>query len=219
MIIFNDQLLFVHNPKTAGTSLIEYFRCVLREPVFSAGVDELGTFHPHLSLSLGYACAKTGNRPEDFKCIFSVLRNPYDREISMFTYYRDVLANSKSLARDLNDPSMEEAVRQSAALPFADYLRWLSRTRGTCDVWRSRHYYTLEDGTVPENLWVVRLEEIDARIGEVSDILAHDENIPIPRLNRTEHPSSGVFDKETESIVFESYRWIFDAGFYPRLKR
>lgn len=220
MIVFNREFLFVHNPKTAGTSLIDYFRRILREPIITAGVAELGSYHPHLSLSLGYACGVTGNRPTDFRRILAVTRNPYDREVSMYSYYRDQLFRSPSVAQDLNDQAMLEAVRQSAALSFPEYLAWLRETRGTCDVWRSRCYYVREDGSTPENLAIVRMEELDARIGSIMADLtrAGAEGERLPRINTTQHGDFRTyFNAETETIVFESYEWLFDRDFYPRL--
>jgi len=48
MILFNRQVLFVHNPKTAGTSVLRFLEQVLPD-VAMAGVNELGT---HLIRSL-----------------------------------------------------------------------------------------------------------------------------------------------------------------------
>ena len=88
MIVFNDETLLVHNPKTAGTSLITYLLSNLPGPVHTAGVRQLGTYHPSLSMSMGYAAAVVGTM--SFKRVISVIRNPFDREVSMYLYYRNV---------------------------------------------------------------------------------------------------------------------------------
>src|SRR5262245_44151147 len=113
MILFNKELLFVHNPKTAGTSLLKHLGERLSGQVHYAGVNELGTYHPSLSRALAYACTVTHNNSHDFRRIISVMRNPYDREISMYVYFRDSLCHSTSLTRDLNDPMMGRIVRQA----------------------------------------------------------------------------------------------------------
>ena len=73
MIVFNDETLLVHNPKTAGTLLITYLLSTLPGPVHTAGVRQLGTYHPSLSMSMGYAAAVVGTM--SFKRVISVIRN------------------------------------------------------------------------------------------------------------------------------------------------
>jgi len=219
MILFNDEFLFVHNPKTAGTSLVEYLRKTLREPIHTAGVAELGTYHPHLSMSLGYAAAKMEKLPDQFSKILAVVRNPYDREVSMYFYYRDYLFKIPALARYLNDKRMEEAVQMSAKLPFGEYLCWLVDSRGTCDIWSSRHYYALQDGSVPKSLEIVRIEELDTKIPEIMApfIRSGTESVQLNHINATEHaPYMSYYDSKTEEIVFSSYRWMFDKGYCSR---
>lgn len=221
MIIFNQEFLFVHNPKTAGTSLIDYFRRILREPIRTAGVVEFGIHnHPHLSPALRYACEVTGNRPADFRKILAVTRNPYDREVSMYSYYRDVLSHHRALAQDLNDPEMLEAVQKASSLSFPDYLAWLVETKGTCDLWRSRLYYTRDDGSTPENLELVRMEDLDTSIVAIMAGLTRSgaEGERLGRLNATPHDCySSYFNPVTEKVVFDSYGWMFERDLYRRL--
>src|SRR5262245_2434260 len=161
MILFNKQLLFVHNPKTAGTSLLHYLGERLVGPVYRAGVKEIGTHHPSLSMALGYACAITKNRVQDFRRIISVVRDPYDREISMYVYFRDVLNRSPTLAEDLNDSELESAVSMAGQLEFREYLVWLWKKFGTCDVWQSRCYYRTAEGRIPKSLYVIKMERLE----------------------------------------------------------
>lgn len=132
MILFNRDVLFVHNPKTAGTSLLAFLAEAL-PGARQAGVDELGTHHPHLALALGFACAKTGNRPEGFKRILVVNREPVARERSMYAYFK-VLSGLSTTAANLNDSAMERLVKLSAELECNAYLRALFEQFGHCDV-------------------------------------------------------------------------------------
>src|SRR5262249_19249880 len=94
VIFFNSQVLFVHNPKTAGTSLLQFFRDAFDEPFHMAGTPELGTYHPSLARACSYACAVMSVKPEQFSKIITCVRNPYAREVSMYWYFRDVLSTS-----------------------------------------------------------------------------------------------------------------------------
>ena len=216
MILFNNQLLFVHNPKTAGTSLLNYLGKLLSGPVHYGGVKEVGTYHPSLSHSLNYACAVTGNRPQDFHRIISVIRNPFDRELSMYVYFRDVLCNSASLAHDLNDRHIERIVRIAGKLSFDDYLARIYSELGTCDIWKSKYFYRTAEGGVPSNLRILKTENLDEDLAEALRGIELAKNIAnIPRLNTSPRTSADVYrNARSLEIVAQSYEWIFADGYY-----
>jgi len=216
MILFNNQLLFVHNPKTAGTSLLNYLGKILSKPVHYAGVKEVGTYHPSLSQSLNYACAVTGNRSQDFRRIISVIRNPFDRELSMYVYFRDVLCNSASLAHDLNDRHIERIVRIAGKLSFDDYLARIYSELGTCDIWKSKYYYRTAEGNAPSNLRILKTENLDEDLAEaLRGIELENNSANIPRLNTAPRTSADVYQKARSlEIVAQSYEWIFADGYY-----
>jgi hypothetical protein len=216
MILFNQDVLFVHNPKTAGTSLLLYLEETLRPPVYRAGVKELGSNHPSLSLALGYACARMEVRPEDFKRIISVVRNPFAREISMYLYFRHVLNRSATVGEDLNDARIEMAVRMAGRLGFSEYLSWVWQRFGTCDIWHSRCFCRTAEGQTPENLAIVRTEHVETDIATVLagiELQSHDSNLQ--SLNVSEHEASAVsFTDHARELVTLSYRWMLDEGLY-----
>ncbi len=207
MIVFNDRVLFVHNPKTAGTSLLAYLQSTLPQPVYLAGVHELGTHHPALSTALGYACGVTGQC--HFDVVISVIRNPFNREISMYRYFREVLANSPGLESDLPDSAMRRRVRLASELEFNDYLQMLWDEEGTVDIWRSRCFYEMAEGTRLDGLKVLRFEAL-------SDDLARTLGKckgSLPHLNASKY-SAYHFDAQSIQIVQSSYDWVFKGGWY-----
>jgi len=205
MILFNRDLLFVHNPKTAGTSLLAWFSLVL-EAVEKVGVKELGTHHPSLSLALGYACARTGNRPEDFKRVISVVREPVERERSMYDYFR-FLAKTPGTVEELNDDAMWRVVQRSAELDCNLYMQWLEKEFGTCDIWRSRCYYRTAEGHAPGNLRVVRFHNLQEELASALDgVSMADRTVPLPHLNRSES-NKVVFDDNSIDFIRRSYAW------------
>ncbi|MGI3902679.1 MAG: hypothetical protein ACRYGP_20530 [Janthinobacterium lividum] len=209
MILFNDDTLFVHNPKTAGTSLLSFFQTALPGPVRTAGVKELGTHHPSLSMAIGYACGVTGQ--SSFDRVLTVIRNPWDREVSMYVYFRDVLSTSPALAENLPDPAMRHRVQKAAELSFKSYLRWLWKTEGTVDVWNSRFFYQPVEGGRSEALHVLRFEHLKRDLDRCLSARAAS----VPKMNVSDRgPTASYYDKRTADLVRRSYRWMFDAGHY-----
>ena len=209
MIVFNDTTLFVHNPKTAGTSLMSYLTSTLPGPVHTAGVNHLGTYHPSLSMALGYACGVRGHTR--FDQIISVMRNPFDREVSMYIYFREILSASSTLLTDLPDTAMRRRVHKAAELGFRDYLQWLWQVEGTIDVWRSRCFYQTESPAEMARLKILRFEHLDRDLS----VALNQPDLRLPKLNASKRRQTAeYFDKETTSIVLQSYDWIFAAGYY-----
>ena len=90
-------LLFIHVPKTGGTSLEKYFRKYSSEKLFSTHANTNAILpHPHASASLQHQPYKTIYAYQDLldiridadTRIISVVRNPYDRIISDLFWYK-----------------------------------------------------------------------------------------------------------------------------------
>ncbi len=209
MIIFNQRVLFVHNPKTAGTSVLAHLQAVLAGPVYMAGANELGTHHPALSTALGYACGVTGK--SRFDIVLTVIRNPFDREVSMYHYFREVLATSPGLESDMPDSAMRRRVHKAAELEFNAYLQWLWDEEGTVDIWRSRFFYELAEGTRLEGFRVLRFETV---ANDLAQAMGTDKP-SLPYLNATpKHSPACQFDAQSIRVVQASYDWVFKAGWY-----
>lgn len=209
MILFSASLLFVHNPKTAGTSLLSFLSDRLSGPVYRAGVRELGTHHPHLSQAKEYARRIAGFSDLGTQSrIIAVVREPLDRERSMYLYYRNVLSTSVALEADLPDPEMQRAVFQAAALSFSEWLDWQAGEFGHCDIWQSRRYYQTDDGEYPDQLVVLRFEHLEA---DLSLLMTRLELSPLglPKLNTMERGNTdlGVREDQVE-FVARSYAWM-----------
>lgn len=208
-MIYNDELLFIHAPKTAGMSLTDALLRGLRGQVYitvphghgarAAGEVILeGRRHETLPM----AAAHFAHRGEDlrrFQAIVAVVRNPYDLELSRFHYLRKGHAHDRGAAQDLALAGDFGA--------FALKSRW----------WFGNFadFYTL-DGRMPDTLRVLRFENLAADFDAVCSGFLTGRT-PLPRLNATEH---GTVDQHltpsSETAIFQKYRWLFDTGFYPR---
>jgi len=208
MILFNRDVLFVHNPKTAGTSVLACLAASL-PGARTAGVVELGTFHPHLPLALRHACAATGNRPHDFKRILAVAREPAARERSMYAFFR-ALNERDDTAANLNDAAMERWVRLAALLNPDAYLRAMEGELGHCDVWRSREFYRTLTGR-PANMAVLSHAHLEADLAAALDGVDLIAPISLPHLNTSESVNV-MFDDHSLSLISRSYAWMSEDG-------
>lgn len=218
MILANTEVVFVHNPKTAGTSLLELLTRILKPPVHVAGVSEIGSYHPSMSMALGWACAVTGNRPEAFKAILCPIRNPYDREVSMYTYFRNHLCRSPTRERDLNDPLMNEIVLWAGRQEFGEYLFGLWRRFGTCDIWKSAAFYRMDRGADPDTIRLIRTEHVfDDLVAALRGVELVGELDTVPRSNVSDRKDTrSYYSRTSEMIVAKSYGWHFATGLYER---
>ena len=98
-MLFNDDLLFIHVPKTGGMAVTKYLLEVLPPPVryrypnFRQDYDHNGIIQfkgiRHETMSDARDFLRTqGLDMTGFKCIIAVLRNPYAIEVSRFAYLR-----------------------------------------------------------------------------------------------------------------------------------
>lgn len=213
MIVFNKELLFVHNPKTAGTSILKYLLSVLPE-ARTAGVKELGSYHPSLSASLGYACASLTQPPSAFKRVLVVARNPFDREISIYEHYRQNLQYER-VDDDLNSQVLLEAVQQAGRMSFKDYLAWIWQTHGTCDLWHTENYYKSAETFALPQLSIVRMENLTVELSAALQGIILLKEDALPHINTTSRAAaSSYYDASTIDIVRASYAWMFSQGLY-----
>src|SRR4051812_45238956 len=102
-VLFCKEVLFIHVPKTAGTALTEYLLRAFPRPIFRADpfpdqlIDEAGikviptpthgVIAPHETMAQAAKIVRCiGLELRDFPVVLAVLRNPYELEVSRYTY-------------------------------------------------------------------------------------------------------------------------------------
>lgn len=210
-MVFNNDLLFLHVPKTAGMAISEALMASLRPPVIYAvqsghagdagpGVTVV-TGRRHQNLATADAWFEESGMPHrvaNFRHILVMVRNPYAMELSRYHYLRKGHAWDKGRAQEL--------------AMAGDYPAFVAGSRWWFDF---RDYYTL-DGTVPDNLRIVRQENhADTLALTCGDSL--ERPLQVPEVNRSHDGHyRDIMDAELEQAIYFKYRWIFDKGFYPR---
>ncbi len=211
-MVFNDKVLFIHVPKTGGIAVARFLIDNTRGDVTisvppghpSAGpkVKEIaGTRHERLHEAASLL-ATLGRKLEEFETIVSVMRNPYDLEVSYFHQTQ----KSKPWERG----RAKERAMAGDFLEFARRAPFDSRLPVHIEGW-----YEI-GGTTPGNLRILRFENLEQEL-----YAAVGPTIPVSRklqkLNVSDRPPYNEFlSPAVEEAIYRRYQWIFDRGFYSR---
>jgi hypothetical protein len=219
-MVFNKDVLFIHLGKTGGMSVTDYLCNTLKPPVYHV----LPQSHLERSKPLGYEQMIPGNRHgnlsvaqeiiapynlklSDFRMILIVVRNPLDLHFSYFKH----LAKPHVRFRLQNNPKNLE--RLEAALgTFEDFvLKQFVHYRG-----KLINYFEME-GKRPENLKIVRFEEMSLKIPELVRPYTIND-YPFPHRNKSpEKKLSTPLGDEALLSIRNKYEYIC-KNFYPDLK-
>ncbi|MBI3156009.1 MAG: hypothetical protein HYZ20_11420 [Burkholderiales bacterium] len=212
-MIYNDQVLFIHVPKTAGMSLTHYLADNLPGEVYNVAPEAArqgpatrmkhvkGPRHADLPKARE-VLAGQGRSLEDFKLILSVVRCPYDLEVSRYHYLRQGHPWDKGLAQDI--------------AMTADFKEFCKRApfQGRNPALIERFY--CEEDRLPRNARVLRFEGLSVGLPlALRDVC--EERKPLRKVNVSKRrPYGEYFDSETENYAYEKYKWLFDMGYYSR---
>lgn len=219
-LLYSEQLLFLHIPKTAGTSVAAFLARALPKPVWYHHVQpqpELaldgvawvrGNPHPNAAQA-ARAVAAHGFALDRFPLILAVMRNPYELEVSQYEYLR---------ARPVGGRSPRQQLART--LPFSDYLR-VTLGEGAGGQPRSLWRMVAVGGRIPDNLRLVSFDRVEDGVRAcLRDLgVAGVDAIAFPWLNRTDYGDwRSYYTAETEALVYASERWLFDGGLFERLR-
>ncbi len=211
-MIWNESILFIHAPKTAGMSMTTMLSAHLKGTVCVTGPYEAlsesgrleyipGKRHETLLDAVSFF-QERNIQLEQFEKIFVVMRNPYELELSRFAYLQKNLAQDRGKAQDI---ALEGDFRQYLAnAPF------FGKNPPRLDL-----YYHV-DGVIPDNLAILRYEHLAQ---DIADHIAPylEGHYEIPYENQSAHASiEDVYDAELEALCHERHKWFFEAGFYSR---
>ncbi len=214
-MIWNDEVLFLHMPKTGGMSLTAYLLENLAGPVrFTA--DVMPRVKPHRAKFIEGRRHETmadaesyftyrGRSIEDFEAIFVVIRNPYDLEVSRFHYLQAGHKGDAGPAQDLALAGDYEKYLREAPFFGANPPR-LDR-------------YMRLGSVVPESLRVLRHEHLADDFDEmIGPHLRHDAPKKLPRLNASKRADNyrQYYNAVTEELCYQRHRFFFDKSFYRR---
>ena len=212
-MLWCEDYLFVHYPKTAGKTLTKFFVQAWPRPIagyISKGqVNELadcelektgivvGRGHENLKQSAEIVSAAGGDI-STMKGVFCCIRNPYDLMVSNYHFMRQTYNENQER------PNFIIAHENN----FVDFCEKVG-------VSSPKNWMTI-DGKQPDNLQIVRFEQMNDDLNGFSEKFGFDMPV-LGHLNASKRAHySEYMCERTEAAVAEKLGYWFDEGYYQR---
>lgn len=236
MGVFNDDLLFIHIPKTAGTSVKAWLWDHLpgakgQKPGSEDGGHDTG------GLPIGHIPLRdierfTGRTPDSFDRIIAIIRNPYEQQLSQWRFWRERYAVGDRHPSDIaaaSHPTMEAWLND----PMCDFHLWYEERFGSAEPWVRTNsgpengyrdfggyylYWISVAGAVPDNVEVIRMEELGRRWPQVVAPFVGDDAPPLPHHNTGDskrYPTLAYYTPQAAAMVQAKFRWAFEHHYQP----
>lgn len=240
-VLFDDKLLFVHVPKTAGVSITKFL--IDNSPGKITLVEE--QYRPHPSIPLP-ARVRVKLRVKKLlqaggiwlpRSVTIVDGNPharlsqaqecvvkFGRRLDDFCAILAVIRNPYDLEVSRYHylrmgwhgvRGLARGVEQKIAME-GDFEKFALNApyHGRLPA-RIEEWYEIE-GRMPENLRILRFERLEEDLRRVLGEF-YPVKAKLPRLNATKHePYASYLSPRSEEAIYNKYRWLFDRQFYGR---
>lgn len=225
---YNDRLLFVHIPKTGGTSIKRYLWDHL-PGVRGQRPASWGDDFDSGGLPIGHVPLRdierfTGRTPDSFERILAVIRNPYEQQVSQWLFWRERYAIGHRHPHDLCAASHSD-VNGWLEDPLCDFHLWYEERFSDGDpawrksrlpeeryaTWGGFYPYWLADktGRFPDNLQMLEFSTLaDDFPGAVADFT---EAAELPRMNAAtlRFPVPAYYSQRGAALVEMKFPWAF----------
>lgn len=214
-MILNQDILFIHVPKTGGMAMTTKLLEVLPRPIYYAVPKghEGKIKDPNIIISIG---DRHGNLREakkwveslgmslnSFKKILVAIRNPYDMEVSRYFYLR--------LGHPWDRGQAQKIALEGDFEKFA--VESLYHGRKLSEV---EKYFVIE-GKMPSNINVLRFENLQTDLKTALLEVGIEFGDPLPVVNKTKHGHYREYlTSKAEQAIYKRYKWLFDNDYYER---
>ncbi len=226
MSCYNDDVLFIHIPKCGGWSVKKYMEANLDEVLYADPNDEKkreASMLPLGHIRLADMERFTGRKLESWKLIFAVLRDPYEQQLSQWSFWRDRFARG---GRHIHD---------KVAASYATLTEWLQDRQCDFHTWYIQqlhddrainadsgfYRFWLEvHGEIPDNVITLDMHEIDERLPMLLRAFMQSQDLAAKpeRLNTSPHSTKTreYYTPTAARIVEEKFKWAFAEGKYRK---
>ena len=218
-MVFNKDILFIHIGKTGGTSAADYLCKTLLEPVYNViperahgkqiGHEVTLDGQRHATLEEAKVFLKKRNiKLNSFKEIIAVIRHPYNLEISLFNYYKRLLANQPQILD--NAPKRKAIILKDS---FEEFVRGRFFHRHNTHI---KKYLAIE-GKLHPKVRIIKFENLETEFLKIGEKYGNG-NEDFPHLNKTKSTKIEEWiTPEIELRLYRKYKWVFLKGKYKRL--
>lgn len=230
-MVFNKELLFIHIPKAGGTSCTDYLCQKLTTPIFSSSLKStLEDWHFKARLIAGFShetlaeaygdyqrtLALSGIDVRHIPHVVAVIRHPFNLELSIYNFYRNG-RNNVLQAKPFRVPEVQEKI-ELAQGPIKNFVECSGyfRSNGDDSGYRTEDFLMI-DGKLPENLHILRAEELDTTFTHLICRLTGLPASDFPRANVTANPKKATIDDldpGARDAIYRKHQWLFDQGYY-----
>ena len=212
-MLISKSLIFIHNPRTGGSSVREYLKNALPAKYYPAHdttmskKEKVWVTHQGLAIAFQYA-SRLGFDPFRIPTIVCI-RNPYSLSLSGYIYLSQ---RWKDQIDDLEGTFSEYLVNLSSKTPRDKLERMANSPYGPFSG------FLMIGDKVPPNLTIARTESLRNDVANFVNNLAGASPVSgFPYKNRSKHEHfSGYYTKTEEEIVYRMYKNTFDNGVYKR---
>jgi len=212
MLLFRDyNFAFFHINKTGGSSVKTFLREVLGEEnaqVIGKQYNVVGD-HPRVHELLRDKLDVLGPMSETLK-IVTTIRNPYARWVSLYTARRRNYYEKDHVGQHILetiDRTFDEWLMECIINALNPFVLNCSLTQFLFVVDR-----------IPPNVYMVRLEEVEAGIKSFLKQMGIETELSMPHKNVSKHAYfMDYYNDYTKELVYKHDKYIIDV-FYPEFK-
>jgi hypothetical protein len=241
-MLFNDRLVFLHVPKTAGTSVTSFLirnlpgKIILTEPADTPAAGSLPLAargrlelrrlrrrigflrHPRLHRIVGARHETLRQAAETLSGLGRRLED-FEAVIAVIRNPYDLEVSRFHFFRrghlgikGFAHELAEELAQSGDFAAFAERAAYHGQLPGHIEDWFEI------DGRMPSNMRILRFETLEADLARLIAPYCRT-SAPLPRLNASSHaPYKEYLTPEIEDAIYRKYRWPFDRGYYAREK-
>jgi hypothetical protein len=180
MFSFNHKFIFIHIPKTAGTSITNWLFKLTKDP--SIGIFQ----HVNILTLENYLAPIFFN--SYFK--FTFVRNPWDRCVSFYHFCQ------QNESFGISQPDTQELIRN---LTFPEYLQYHHPANQLCRIIGKDEKVKVD--------FIGKVEQINRDVQYIAQRLKFDNCPSLPFYNTSKHNHySTYYDSKSKDLVYKYYK-------------
>jgi len=210
MIIDKEKLIFTHIPKNAGTSIKkllvgnEDFKS-LKRPWKHETIVNIKKSNPEV-----YNSYKK----------FAVIRNPYDRMVSMYAFLKRYRSSNDLLnTYQYNSKTNSYEIIETAKAPIDEFRHWWKdknadpqKIHGDLEI--AKRLFNSQSDWIDDTVHIIKYENLD---NDLSDFLNKEIELPIENDSYT-FEYTKYYNQEIADIIYDRYKEDFEKFDYKKLE-